>query len=144
MSILPEKPILKDSREATTAITTLNRFVKVVSNKVLLCTAGLKSLGVVMSEGVAGEMVDVMVAGQALVEVGSGGVTEGQAVTSDGTGKAVLVAAVSVTITTGTVAVLGNNANGTPVVAGGKLPVYTNGYAIETVAENGFALIQLA
>jgi hypothetical protein len=141
---MPEISGIIASFEATAAMTTLNRFVKLTSGKLVLCTAGVKAVGVIKAAGAAGEMVPVDVSGIALVEVGSGGVTENLPVSSDSTGQAVLTAAIAAAITSGTIAMTGDAANAGVSLTGGKLPSLINGFALDTVAEHGFARIRLA
>lgn len=147
------------------------RFVKMSSGKVVNCDANNQSIGVLKQAVDSGQMASVISSGIALVEVGSGGVTENSLVTSDANGKAVLVAAIA-----GALAAITAEATGTSVVipagetpvtstgaqpgliitdpvitvnapaivlTGGALPVKINGIALDTVAENGFARIKL-
>lgn len=139
MDLKLHRSIHERSLKAGTGFLT-KRFLKLSSGEAVLAGAGQRaSAGVCMIETEVGDMAPVISHGFALVEVGSGGVTEGGDVTSDANGKAVALAALDL------------DGTGTPVTAGaadpsftgGSLPSKLNGVAQETVSENGFALIKL-
>ncbi|MBX3045132.1 MAG: hypothetical protein KIT33_15210 [Candidatus Kapabacteria bacterium] len=125
------------SVQAGSEMLSLRRFVKMSSGKLAYCGANQKAIGVIGTEAAQGEMAPVITHGIAILEVGSGGVTENGYVTSDANGKAVAVADVAVTIPEGATPVTSTGAQPTLVVAGGTLPVKINGLALETVSEGG-------
>lgn len=118
------------------------RFAKLDTNgKVVLCSTSEKSVGVLEENeapSAAGQEVAVVLSGVVVVE--SGGVfASGDPVSSDSSGKAVVVSAVTATVASGS----GGGAT-TTTIAGGKLPVAINGYAIDKSTASGqFVRIKL-
>ena len=124
--------------------TELKRFVKMsAASTVILATSGSQVEGIVQSIGASGDVVPVAISGEYLVEVGSGGITLGDDVMSDGTGKAVVLTALSATVPTGATPVTSTGANPAMTMAGGALPSKKAGVAVDTAAENGFARIRI-
>lgn len=123
---------------------TLKRFVKMsAENTVILCTSGARAMGVVKEIGAIGDAVPVGFEGEFLVEVGSGGVTRGVDVMSDGTGQAVILTALSAVSPAGAVAVLSDATPVTMDMAGGALPSKIAGVSLDTAAEGAFARVRL-
>jgi len=121
-------PLQIISIEAGAALANANRFVKMSSGKAVVCGANGQAIGVLQSAVLAGQTASIITAGIALVYVGSGGVTENTHVTSDATGKAIAVAAITATATSGnvtSVATLGDAvipAGATPVTSDSATP----------------------
>lgn len=149
--------LLTISVEAGAALASAKRFVKMNSGVLAYCGANGKAIGVLELAADSGEMASVITHGVVLVEVGAGGITEGAEITSDASGKAIAVAALSATAT-GADAVVPSGA--TPVtsdaatpdltitqptiaIAGGTTPVKINGIAMDAGSEGDFARIIL-
>lgn len=137
------KPTIRLGFIAADTTALANRFAKLDTNgKVVLCSTSEKAVGVIEENeapSAAGQEVAVAVSGIVVVE--SGGVFgSGDQVASDSTGRAVVVAAVTTTVASGS----GGGAT-TTTIAGGKLPVATNGYAIDkSTAAGQFVRIRFA
>jgi len=101
-----------------------------------VCGTGAKALGVFEADTAAGAQAPVVTHGIALVISGAA-VSVGAAVTADAEGKAVTVAAVTVTVPSGSTPVTSDAAQPTLVVAGGALPVAVNGYAMDEASDAG-------
>lgn len=138
--------LLTVSAVAGAALASAKRFVKNAS-ALVYCGANGKAIGVLELPVASGDWASVITHGIALVEVGSGGITEGAQVTSDASGKAIAIANVAVasTIGTGAVAMKGDAENATvaSVVSGGVLPIKVNGVAMDTGAEGEFVRVIL-
>jgi hypothetical protein len=99
--------------------------------------ANAKALGASLTYDTPnGSALAVAISGIVILEAG-GEITAGAAVTSDANGKAVAVAAVTVTVPVGGTEVTSDGAQPTLVVAGGRLPVAINGYALEASSGDG-------
>lgn len=151
------QPLQTVSIEAGAALAYPNRFVKMSSGKLAYCGANGKALGVLALEVDAAEIAPVHVNGIVLIEVGTGGVTENTYVTSDASGKAIAIAALSATATLSN-AVIPSGA--TPVtssgaqpaltmtqpavaLAGGVLPIAVNGLVLDTGVAGSFVRVLL-
>jgi len=118
-----------------------NRFIGFDGN---YCGANQKALGVSEADTDSGKEVPVILNGIALVETG-GAVSAGNAVTSDGSGRAVAVSNfsvdVSVTVPAGETPMTSNAAQPnlveTVTLSGGVLPIATNGYALDSASGAG-------
>ncbi|MCX6146054.1 MAG: DUF2190 family protein, partial [Candidatus Kapabacteria bacterium] len=104
---------------------------------VVLCSTSEKAVGVLEENeapSVAGQEVAVAVGGIVVIEAG-GTFASGDPVSSDSSGKAVVVASV---------AVASGSGGGATTLTGGKLPVAINGYAIDKSTASGqFVRIKL-
>lgn len=121
----PQHKALTISIEAGSDLTSVKRFVKMSSGKLSYCGANGKAIGVLDKVADTGEYASVIAYGIALVEVGTGGVTENAEVTSDANGKAVLVGSLSATAS-GTA--VSSTASGTAVsIPEGSTPVTSTG-----------------
>jgi hypothetical protein len=150
------EPLLRVSRVAGTNLTG-SRFVTMSSGKAVVCGLNGQAFGVLEDDILAGQHASIIASGFAIVEVGSGGVTENAHVTSDAAGKAIAAAAISATATlanavipSGATPVTSSGAQPTLTItqptitmAGGSPAVKINGIAQATVAENGFVLVKL-
>lgn len=106
-----------------------NRFLALNSSQeVVLCGSGKKSIGASIFTTTVGDQAPVILSGIVPIEVGAGGITAGDLVTSDASGKAITRAALS--LTAGATAVTSNAA--APTLLGGNLPQELNGIALET------------
>lgn len=139
--------LLTISVPAGADLASAKRFVKMSSGALVYCGANGKSIGVLELPVASGDMAPVIVHGVVLVEVGSGGVSEGAQITSDATGKAIAAANVAVAsaIATGAVAMKGDaeNATVTSTVTGGNLPIKINGIALDAGSEGDFVRVIL-
>lgn len=89
MSQPVQHTLLISSFPAGSDLFTLKRFVKLSSGKLAYCGAGELGIGVLQAETSSGMEAPVLLSGVAIVEVGTGGITEGTEVMSDANGKAV-------------------------------------------------------
>lgn len=126
--------IVNSTTIIATAVLVKNRFIGFGGT---YPSANGKSLGI--SEDVAaaiGDECPVITHGIKLVEA-AGVITAGDAVTTDASGKAVTVSSVTVTPPAGATPVTSSGAQPSLTVAGGKLPVAINGYALDDAAADG-------
>lgn len=135
-------PLLKSSFRAGASLNKY-RFVKLSSGKIVHCGAGQKAIGLTELDWDNNDMCSIINYGIALVEVGSGGATEGAEAVSDGNGKAVIATNLTATLPTGSTDVLSNAAQPSATIAGGALPQKVLGTFLDTVAEGGLTRLLL-
>lgn len=135
-------PLLKSSFKSGASLNK-NRLVKLSSGNIVHCGAGQKAIGLVDLDWDNGNICSVLNYGIGLLEVGSGGVTEGAEIVSDANGKAVIATALSATLPTGATDVLSSAAQPSATIAGGALPQKVCGTALDTVSEGGLTRVLL-
>lgn len=120
-----------------------NRFVQIASGEVKHAGVNGLAIGVVVAGVEQAANATVTTCGIVNVLVGDGGVTENTYVTSDADGKAIAVAAVSVSVPSDSTPVTSTDAQPTLVVAGGALPVKVLGVALASKSGGELVAVKL-
>ncbi len=107
-----------------------NRFIGFNGN---ICAANAKAIGVSDANSDTGEQLPVVIGGIALIASGSA-VSQGNALVSNASGKAIPATAFSVSVPSGATPVTSNLAQPDLVEAGSVLPQSVNGYALDAAA----------
>lgn len=105
-----------------------NRFIGFNGN---LCAANAKAIGVSDANTGTDEQLPVVIGGIALIASGAA-VSQGNALVSNASGKAIPATAFSVTVPSGATQVTSSGAQPDLVESGSVLPQSINGYALDT------------